>query len=98
MKKFELPNLPVDEPAREEFDLKKLLEQANAFINQADGLITAAKLWENPAEKIGKIAESVTLLLRAVDRLAPFLPQTVVEIKRQLTTLDPKPLFPRLEK
>ena len=62
----------------------------------ADGIITAEKLWENPTTNLEKFNEAVHCLLKAVNQLEPFMPVTAIEIRRQLTKLDSKPLFPRL--
>ncbi|MEK7202435.1 MAG: methionine--tRNA ligase [Patescibacteria group bacterium] len=95
--KFALPKRA--ETANEtEFSFKSSLEKANALINQADGVITAEKLWENPSDKIAKLEEAVCCLLQATNHLAPFMPDTAKEIHRQLTELDSQPLFPRLVK
>lgn len=96
IEKFELPNQTIEAPKDEEFDFKQSLEQANSLINQADGIITSEKLWENPTEKVAKFKAAVGYLLEAVSLLAPFLPVTAIEVHRQLEELDSKPLFPRL--
>lgn len=95
--KFELPGQAATE-SEMEFSYRASLEKANVLINEADGIITAEKLWEDPDQKIAKFNEAVSRLLTAVSWLAPFMPATAVEIHRQLTELDSQPLFPRLEK
>ena len=95
--KFDLTHV-ADKSDSEELDFKDSLEIANKLINQADGIITSEKLWEDTAKKTAKFDETVDCLLNAVSQLAPFMPETAVEIRRQLTELDSKPLFPRLEK
>ncbi|MDP3993341.1 MAG: methionine--tRNA ligase [bacterium] len=95
--KFELPK-EVETKGETEFSFKSSLEKANALINQADEIITAEKLWENPSDKVAKFKEAVSCLLQVTSYLAPFMPETAVEIHRQLTELDSNPLFPRVEK
>lgn len=74
-----------------------VLETANQLVKDCDATITGSKLWENPADKQPQIQE----VLHTVDRIArilePFMPATAAEIRRQLTELDSKPLFPRLQ-
>lgn len=82
----------LDDP----FDFAQALRRANDDINAADQIITREKLWENPADKQSAIQEAVSFLVSAVAVLEPFMPETAVEIRRQLTGLDSKPLFPRL--
>lgn len=97
VEKFVLPASPSTSDLEEaEFEFKPVLEQANALINQADGIITAGKLWENPNDKQLKFKETLNCLLEAAGLLAPFMPTTAQEIRRQLVELDPQPLFPRL--
>lgn len=95
--KFELPEQAATE-SETEFSFRVSLEKANVLINEADGIITAEKLWENPSDKTTKLEEAVGCLLQATSHLTHFLPETALEIHRQLQALDSQPLFPRLDK
>ncbi len=94
--KFELPQPAIDRLAVAKLDFKDHLETANERINQADSIITAEKLWENSNDKLTKFNEVVSCLVEATGILLPFMPKTAGEIRRQLTELKSKPLFPRL--
>lgn len=95
-------NLKVDEvpkpSAEEDFDFGKALETANNVAKLADELITKEKLWESPETKTRQLETAAQYLLEAAAHLEPFMPSTAAEIRRQLTKLDSKPLFPRIEK
>ncbi len=98
-KKLESPlNLDVATPegSIELPDFGELLQRANAAISEADQIITREKLWENPCEKRDHLQAVIGQLLAAAQLLVPFMPETAQEIRRQLTELDSKPLFPRL--
>jgi len=93
---FKSPEFSGADVGAGDFEFKQILAVANGLINQADGIITAEKLWENPTTNLEKFNEAVHCLLKAVNQLEPFMPVTAIEIRRQLTKLDSKPLFPRL--
>jgi len=78
------------------FEFQTQLDKANTLVNEADGIISTAKIWEDPAGKASELQKAVSNLLQAIRLLEPFMPETAVEIHRQLNTLDSKPLFPRL--
>jgi len=94
--KFDLSLAQPELADRGELDFKATLTQANELINQADGIITAEKLWTEPTTKTPKLLEAIGCLLAATTLLEPFIAQTVAEIRRQLAELDSKPIFPRL--
>ncbi|MEK7170746.1 MAG: class I tRNA ligase family protein, partial [Patescibacteria group bacterium] len=93
---YSLPELALPTAVEKEFDFRGALGTANQLINRADGIITSEKLWEHSDTKISLIDAAVSHLLEATRILEPFMPNTAVEIRRQLTELDSKPLFPRL--
>lgn len=81
---------------RENFDFATELEAVNKAVSTADQAITRDRVWEEPTAKTAVLAEIVASLMAAADRVAPFMPETAKEIRRQLTELDSRPLFPRL--
>lgn len=86
----------VKKDVETEFDFRKRLEESNLLIKRADGIVTENKLWENSSEKVTAFQEAIKCLQEAAELLRPIMPDTANEIGRQLTELDPKPLFPRL--
>lgn len=79
-------------------DFADRLSEANKQITLADQLITSEKLWEDTLNKTHLLEEATKYLLTAVYLLQPVLPKTSEEIHRQLSTLESKSLFPRIEK
>jgi len=86
--KVELPVFP---------DFQYDLATINLLINKADQHISKHRIWVKPEDYTKEIAELANLIWEVSDRLEPFMPETAVEIRRQLTELDSKPLFPRLK-
>lgn len=81
------------------FDFAGALTVINAEIKGCDKAITEHKIWENIAEDKEKQEQLFAVagkIAGIADLLEPFTPDTAQEIRRQLTELDPKPLFPRL--
>lgn len=99
-KKVELKVTPtnISVSAGADYDFHQALDLGNAAVKQADELITREKLWEEPEAKILHLEAATNFLLEAAAHLEPFIPTTAAEIRRQLTELDSKPLFPRIEK
>jgi methionyl-tRNA synthetase len=85
-------------PSLSSEDFAGELEAINELIKQADGWITAEKPWSWPNGDRAAELVAASNLFELAQRLDPFTPQTAAEIRRQLQELDPKPLFPRLEK
>lgn len=72
------------------------------FIKPANELMENEKPWELAKFDLQKAAEALVYCLNNLsiiaDLLAPFMPEASDNMKNQLKTLNPKPLFPRLEK
>jgi methionyl-tRNA synthetase len=82
-------------------DFAAILRRANELVSEADKIITENKLWEQIETDTSKqniLKEVAEKIWKVSILLDPFIPTTSQEIRRQLTELDPKPLFPRLEK
>jgi methionyl-tRNA synthetase len=90
-------DLSSDPQVASEYDFSEPIKKANATIGEADAIVTKHKIWESPAEKIAHIQSAGLLLLSASTQLAPYMPETAKEIRRQLNELDSTPLFPRLQ-
>jgi methionyl-tRNA synthetase len=89
----------LQESGLETFDFASELEVINGLIKKADLWITENQPWtwgkEADETKIKELIEASNLC-RIAWCLSPFLPDTVKSLKNQLTTLESKPLFPRL--
>lgn len=72
------------------------------FIRTSNKLIDEEKPWElaksNSERLIGVLGYIYKNLLTVSELIKPFMPETSEKIKKQLKTLKPEPLFPRLEK
>lgn len=93
--------LKKDEQVRQlsevvEFDVAQQLKKINELVNDADKFVTEHALWVDLEKKQHLLREVVSDIFIIAHILEPFLPQTALEIRRQLRELDPKPLFPRL--
>ncbi len=54
---------------------------------------------ENKAEELAEVLTNAYLKLAIIsDMIDPFMPETAQKMKKQLETLEPEPLFPRLDK
>ncbi len=69
-----------------------------SLINRGDSFITRKLLWRETEKKSVEVRAVFNLVLELSFRLEPFMPETAKEIRRQLETLESKPLFPRLQK
>lgn len=74
------------------------LEAINELVKKADGWITAEKPWSWPNGDRSADLVAASNLFELAKRLESFTPEASAEIRRQLQELDPKPLFPRLDK
>lgn len=81
-----------------EFEFSTELNRANELIAEADKIITENQLWVELEKKKHILEEAINNLLIISYTLEPFMPTAAAEIRRQLTELDSKPLFPRIEK
>ncbi|MDO8650541.1 MAG: methionine--tRNA ligase [Candidatus Berkelbacteria bacterium] len=79
-------------------DFRHDLIELNAWINECDQNISANKVWEETESKRSNLDGILRRIWTIAGRLEPYTPETAKEIRRQLTELDSKPLFPRLEK
>jgi methionyl-tRNA synthetase len=85
----------------EDLDFKFALEQIWAIVNGANFFINDKKPWVLAGEDDETLSRVVNVLYEALVGIAtlitPFMPETSEKIQEQLTTLEPKPLFPRIE-
>ncbi|MEK7548589.1 MAG: methionine--tRNA ligase [Patescibacteria group bacterium] len=74
------------------------LESANFEVGQANEWLTRQKPWEWEAPTPLQLATFIDQrkLIQISYYLEPFMPVTAKEIRRQLITLEARPLFPRL--
>lgn len=102
LKKFEAkieqtPNTPtIEDPT----DFAGRLSKVNELVTAADGWITEVKpwTWEKPeTDQLQNLSEQ-SHLSEIAALLAPFTPETSRQICQQLSTLEPKALFPRISK
>jgi len=79
-------------------DFRGQLDKIILEITQANEWLTRQKPWEWDEPDKLKLATFVdqTKLIAIASFLEPFMPKVALKIHRQLKTLDPKPLFPRL--
>lgn len=72
------------------------------IIRSCDQIIDKEKPWELAKTDTKKLADVLNdiygKLSIIADAIAPFIPETSEKMKKQLETLKPEPLFPRLEK
>ena len=75
-------------------EINKIVSELNSYIdeNKPWGLAKSNK--EKLAEVLGFVFQSLSSL---VPSLSPFMPETAAKMKKQLETLEPEPLFPRLD-
>lgn len=81
-----------------EFEFRREIDLVGELVKEADKLITENELWvelEGKRQVLEQVVHSILVIAQTLD---PFMPQTSAEIRRQLSELDSKPLFPRLQK
>jgi methionyl-tRNA synthetase len=71
------------------------------FCSENNQLIAEKQPWvlakEGKTEELAEVLNTVYNNLEIIaDRLVPFMPETAVKIQKQLETLTPEILFPRL--
>lgn len=88
---------PAKRPKDTEFDYLAELQRINDLVNKTDQLITENELWKETEKKKQILEAAISNVLTLTTLLEPFTPQTSIEIRRQVTELEPKPLFPRLD-
>ncbi len=86
----------------ENFQFDKILQKILFIAEFANRIIEENKPWElakNNKEKLEEVLQSVYEFLKLInERISPFMPVTAKKMKKQLETLEPEPLFPRIEK
>lgn len=93
-----IPEPVNDFPYEEELNFNAIFTKVSGLLFYADQSISLDQLWVNTSSKLKQLQFVVKKLIEAGDLLSPLIPETTAEIRRQLKELDPKPLFPRLEK
>jgi methionyl-tRNA synthetase len=86
----------------ERLEFAKALEAVMAYASELNQYINEKAPWV--LDKEGKLDEVTAVLAKVyfglgniADILLPFMPKTAEKMKKQLETLKPEPLFPRLE-
>ena len=90
-----VPSLPRDENLKSKISNPKSLNQIWLQVRRLNAQISEEKLWESQTSK-NKIAQLYQDLYAIADSLTAYLPKTAQEIHRQLSTLTPSPIFPRI--
>lgn len=97
-------NVPVKNINKfiEEFKFSQALEKIWLQIRYCDQYIEKHKPWKLAKEDPKKLPEVLGLVVHYLNNISqliyPFMPETSGKMKKQLKTLKPEPLFPRLEK
>lgn len=87
----------------ESFKFSEGIEQIIAAVGQTNRLIDNEKPWEK-VKNNDIVGAGATLniayssLLQIASALVPFMPETAEKMKKQLESLQPEPMFPRIEK
>ncbi len=81
-------------------DLNKLIEKEKPWeLYKKASAASDFALETNQRDKFNNIFRTlVSELMMVADWIYPFMPEKAVEIKRQLKELDPKPIFPKIDK
>ena len=71
------------------------------YVKQTNQLIDSEKPWKLAETNIDKLNSVLSYAYNDLSKIAeyikPFMPETAEKMKKQLETLEPEPLFPRLE-
>lgn len=80
-------------------DISTAITRSWILIDDANRYITDKQPWamENDAERETVLAHVYQELQTIAESLLPLMPETAEKIKKQLSSLQPEPLFPRLE-
>ncbi len=103
--------LPTGRQAKRELDVdkeienlqfNKALEKVMTLAAEQNQYINENAPWElaktNQSEKIAKVLDKVFFNLKNIsEMIEPFMPEISEKMKKQLETLAPKPLFPKIE-
>lgn len=92
----------VDEKVQK-LDFHGALETIRLIIEVGNEMIEEKKPWElakgNKNKELSGLLNEIYWILNSITKnIAPFMPETSEKMKKQLETLKPEPLFPRLEK
>lgn len=87
----------------EKLEFDSALVLINQYISSADKIIEENKPWELAKQgnnkKLTMVLSGLHHRLSSINEyIEPFMPETSEKMKKQLKTLKPEPLFPRLEK
>lgn len=82
-------------------DFMGALREIDEYAEKLNQLIAEKEPWklakEGKNEEVAEVLSSVyDKLCPLADAMAPFMPETAEKMKKQLETLEPEPLFPRL--
>ncbi|MFA5158488.1 MAG: methionine--tRNA ligase [Patescibacteria group bacterium] len=85
----------------EELKFDQALQEIAGEVTKLNQYIEENKPWELAKSNQEKLSEVLGFVLQSLDSLVPclfpFMPETVQKMKKQLETLEPEPLFPRIE-
>lgn len=86
----------------EELKFDQALAKINGEVTKLNQYIDQNKPWELAESDKEKLTEVLSKVFQSLSSLvlplSPFMPETAEKIKKQLETLEPKPLFPRITK
>ncbi len=79
-------------------DLSRAIEMSFQLVNDANRYISTEQPWAmtNDAQRETVLVKLYEELLKIATVIEPILPDTSEKIKKQLSSLEPEPLFPRL--
>ena len=84
----------------EDLKFDQALQEIAGEITKLNQYIEENKPWELAKTDQAKLAEVLSFvhagLVDIAPQIAPFMPETADKMKKQLETLEPEPLFPRL--
>jgi methionyl-tRNA synthetase len=72
----------------------KMIQEMNKLIDESKPWVLAKTDREKLTEVLCKVIEALGVVANSLE---PIMPDTAVKIKTQLKTLQPEPLFPRID-
>ncbi|TSC93629.1 MAG: protein containing C-terminal region/beta chain of methionyl-tRNA synthetase [Candidatus Berkelbacteria bacterium Athens1014_28] len=108
--KFEIRNPKSETNPKSEIQISKLIEELKfdqalmeiwKIVGELNSYIDDNKPWELAKSDQKKLSEVLSFvfsnLSSLISPILPFMPETAEKMKKQLETLEPEPLFPRIE-
>lgn len=81
-------------------NLTTALQETFAIVGQANQFLAEKQPWatEDEADRQATLRQVYSQLQTVAEALVPVMPTVAAQMKEQLSTLEPQPIFPRLEK